>query len=112
MSDEKQNQLKEKIAAVVSALASTAKITGKSEADYQLESLYVDRLKKSLRSGKEVSLVELAQRLGYERDKHAFLAEVDKHGFRMSFFWWLFGLTCAWLLIVVCLVVWTALSPS
>lgn len=119
MSDEKQKPFKTKIGEIISAIASSANITGKTNEDYKLESLFVDRLKKSLfkraSQGEELGeadLVLLAKQLSYEQKKHEFEAEKDKHKFRKWFLWALFGLTCAWLLIVVFFVGWNAVSPS
>ena len=112
MPHNKDKPLKQPISEQVSTLASSVKATGETEESYKLESLFVDEFSESVKAGDSVSLVELAQRLGYERDRHDFSVEVEKHGFRMSFLRWLFYLTCAWLLAVIVFVAWTALSPS
>jgi|GEM_PF-4466577 len=100
------------IAQRVSALAALLKFGEANDREYNLESSYVEHLKKSLSSGKEVSLLELAQRLSYERDRHDLTAEIEKHTFRKKFLWCLFGLTCVWLFLVIIFVGWNASSPS
>lgn len=103
-----ENPIEKRISALVARLQ--AREAGDSE--YNLESSFVEQLKKSKRSGKAVSLVELAQQLSYERERHDFDVEREKHRFRKLFLWCLFGLTCFWLLVVIVFVTWNAVSPS
>lgn len=103
-----QKTLEQRVSALAARLQTP--LVGKSE--YKLESSFVERLKKSLGSGKDVSLVELAQQLSFEREQHDLSAEKEKHKFRKMFLWCLFGLTCFWLLVVIVFVAWNAVSPS